>query len=280
MIAPINRIIDSSVVDGPGNRTAIFFQGCNFNCWYCHNPETLHMCTHCGECVNYCPSKALRRINNKVIYDANLCQQCDQCIKTCKYQASPKIVWMTVDEIVARVTNNLPFIRGITCSGGECTLHAKFIQELFSRLRQKDLSCLLDSNGGVVDFEKEPELMAVTDGVMLDIKSMNLDLHRQLTGKSNDLVLKNAEYLASIHKLVEIRTVMTREKLKNRETVLQISDLLSPYLPTEKIRYRLIRFRPYGVRESFRFLGTPSDEDMNDLRNIATEYGFHDVVIT
>lgn len=37
----INRILPFSSVDGPGNRTVIFLQGCNFNCLYCHNPETI-----------------------------------------------------------------------------------------------------------------------------------------------------------------------------------------------------------------------------------------------
>jgi pyruvate-formate lyase-activating enzyme len=37
----INKIINFSCVDGPGNRLVVFFQGCNFNCIYCHNPETI-----------------------------------------------------------------------------------------------------------------------------------------------------------------------------------------------------------------------------------------------
>ena len=37
----VRRILPFSSVDGPGNRTAIFLQGCNFNCLYCHNPETI-----------------------------------------------------------------------------------------------------------------------------------------------------------------------------------------------------------------------------------------------
>lgn len=37
----VTRIIDFSPVDGPGNRMVVFLQGCNFNCWYCHNPETI-----------------------------------------------------------------------------------------------------------------------------------------------------------------------------------------------------------------------------------------------
>ena len=51
MKAVINRIIPFSSVDGPGNRTAIFLQGCNINCKYCHNPETRKMCVQCGTCV-------------------------------------------------------------------------------------------------------------------------------------------------------------------------------------------------------------------------------------
>lgn len=50
--APVNKIIPFSSVDGPGNRTAVFFQGCNWDCCYCHNPETRNMCTGCmGLCA-------------------------------------------------------------------------------------------------------------------------------------------------------------------------------------------------------------------------------------
>ena len=59
MKAPVNKIIAFSNVDGPGNRTSIFFQGCPFNCLFCHNPETIHLCQNCGACVEKCPVGAL-----------------------------------------------------------------------------------------------------------------------------------------------------------------------------------------------------------------------------
>ena len=55
----INKIIPISTVDGPGARTSIFVQGCNLKCGYCHNPETINLCVHCGKCVPGCPTEAL-----------------------------------------------------------------------------------------------------------------------------------------------------------------------------------------------------------------------------
>ncbi len=37
----VTRILPFSSVDGPGNRSVVFLQGCNFDCLFCHNPETI-----------------------------------------------------------------------------------------------------------------------------------------------------------------------------------------------------------------------------------------------
>ena len=79
--APVNRIIPISTVDGPGCRTAVFLQGCNISCSYCHNPETIHACVHCGKCVPVCPTGAISMNDGRVVYDAKKCVLCDACIK-------------------------------------------------------------------------------------------------------------------------------------------------------------------------------------------------------
>ena len=164
---PVNKIIPFSAVDGPGNRTAVFLQGCNFDCRYCHNPETRNLCRNCGSCVGKCPKGALfTDEDGKVRFCPEKCCGCDTCIHVCPFGCSPRIRMMCAEEVFAEVKKQQPYIRGITVSGGECTLYPDFLEKLFVLARGAGLGTLIDSNG-TLDFEKYPQLLAVTDGVML-----------------------------------------------------------------------------------------------------------------
>ena len=181
MLGVVTKIIPFSSVDGPGNRTAIFLQGCNINCKYCHNPETRNHCVNCGLCVQVCPQKALSLENGKVSFDASACISCDTCIKTCPHGSTPKTRLMTAEEVMEIVRKQVPFIRGITVSGGECMLQPDFVAELFKLAKKENLGTLIDSNG-TIDFREYPELLSVSDGVMLDIKAFFPEDHMNVTG--------------------------------------------------------------------------------------------------
>ncbi|MEG2836128.1 YjjW family glycine radical enzyme activase [Anaerorhabdus sp.] len=242
--APVNKIIPFSNVDGPGNRTSIFFQSCPFHCYYCHNPETINMCNHCGECVATCPVKALTVVKGKVIWNPKICIDCDACIKTCKNLSSPKIREMTTKDLMAEINKQKGFIRGITVSGGECMNHSKFLLELFKKAKKEGYTCLLDSNG-IYDFSKYEELLDISDGVMLDVKAYDNKFHEYLTGASNKEVQKNLKYLLKKNKLVEVRTVLLpNEQKQNEVTVREVSQIIQ-----DKTVYKLLRYRPFGVRE-------------------------------
>ncbi len=298
--ALVNKIIPFSSVDGPGNRTAIFLQGCNFDCRYCHNPETIHLCIGCGACVSACPAGALRWVEGPedpgqvrhadgekqrelwmgrghVVYDPEKCVLCDACIKTCAHGSSPRIRRMTAEEVMAEVRHQVPYIRGITVSGGECTRQRDFLVELFTLARAEGLSCLLDSNGSW-DFSKDQSLMAVTDGVMLDIKAYDPEEHRQVTGQDNEMVLKNAQYLASLGKLPEIRTVVVPGFFDGEGTVKSMVELLAPYRDCSSIRYKLIKYRPFGVRAEYSMYAMPADDDMEVLKQWVISHGFTAVI--
>ena len=262
-MALVNKIIPFSCIDGPGNRTAIFFQGCNFKCTYCHNPETINKCINCGKCVLTCPVKALDIVDKKVVWDSNKCVECDNCIRECNHLSTPKTKDYTVDELFNEIKEISPFIQGITVSGGECTLNAEFLIELFKKVKNElNLTCFVDTNGGI-DLTDYEELVEVTDKFMLDIKSIDENEHIKITGVSNKIVLKNLEYLLSKDKLYEIRTVIA-PNLDNEKTVKEVSEIIK-----NKCKYKFNAYRKYGVRkEGIELHGEvgPSEEELNHLK--------------
>lgn len=297
--AVINKIIPLSVVDGPGCRTSVFVQGCNIACAYCHNPETQQLCSGCGLCVSQCPAGALSIQENggetpkenehdRVIWDESLCVQCDTCIRVCPSHASPKVRRMSAEDVWKEIEKNMPFIQGITVSGGECTLYPEFLTELFRRAGKAGLTCFLDSNG-CVDLSQYPRLMQVTDQVMLDVKAWDHDVFGRLTGGDVSIVKKNLKYLAEHGKLFEVRLVCLdseHEGEKRQEGVPEVdmeaviagvSREAAPYL--KEFWLKLITFRQYGVTGSLKDAKSPSRERMEELKRLAVRYGFQDIQV-
>ena len=278
MKAVVNRIIPFSSVDGPGNRTAVFLQGCNINCRYCHNPETRALCVSCGRCVETCPAGALEKKDGRIVYHAEKCVQCDTCIHVCPNNSSPRTWEMTPEEVYEKVKKQIPFIRGISISGGECMLHPDFLTELFRLAKQDGLGTLIDSNG-TISFEDYPELMEVSDGVMLDIKAFEPEEHKEVTDVTNEMVLKNAVYLAKTSKLYEVRAVIVPDLYDTENSVRKIGDFLAPYLKIHDIRVKIIAYRPMGVREEYAHYQIPDQDYLIHLADIMKEKGFEHVTV-
>lgn len=239
MKARVNKIIPFSSVDGPGNRTAIFLQGCNINCLYCHNPETRD-----------------------------------------KY-GNPEITTVTemsADEVLEKVKKQIPFVRGITVSGGECMLQPDFLTELFTKTKMLGLSTMIDTNG-TIGFADKQDLLAVTDGVLLDIKAFDSDTHRKITGAGNENVLANARFLASIGKLEEIRCVICPSLYDGRQSVKAIGELMLDLYKPDSFHYKLISYRPMGVRAEYAHMLTPGTDYMNELAGMLSEMGYEKTII-
>lgn len=274
--APVNKIIPFSSVDGPGNRTAVFFQGCNQNCLYCHNPETIHMCNHCGVCVSACPAKALAMETGVVTYDPQTCVNCDTCIKCCTRFASPKIINMTPDLLFDRVREYFPFLSGITTSGGECGLYLDFLTEFYSLVKQTGKTTFMDTNGQIPLWDK-PDFLKTMDKAMIDLKAGTQEDYQKLTDGNLENPVSNIRHLADMGKLYEIRTVVVPGAADNRKTVELGSSLIRSY---PQIRYKLIQFRPYGVRDSFSKTPQPTREMMEELKELALSAGVKEVIVT
>ena len=229
-MALVRKIIPQSTVDGPGNRTAIFLQGCNIRCAYCHNPET------------------------QAMHDAEAQE-------------------MSVAEVIAEVRKGLPFIRGITVSGGECMLQTDFLTSLFHAIKDlaretnHPLTCLIDSNG-TISFADFPQLMQVCDGVMLDIKALDTEVYQRLTqAKDNTVVKQNLVWLLQHDLLTEIRIVCLPNYVDIEDILHHIAeafDFIGKNAPV-----RLLRFRPHGVIGELANHPMPTDEQMTQYAETA-----------
>jgi pyruvate formate lyase activating enzyme len=158
-------------VDGPGVRFVVFLQGCPMRCQYCHNPDTWKM-----------NAGALR----------------------------------SAESLLKEYRRNKAFYAkgGITVTGGEALMQIDFVLELFTLAKKEGIHTCLDTSGvtyrpGESDYNRKLDaLMAVTDLVMLDIKHIDPEGHKALTGHDNAGILAFARYLEEKQIPVWIRHVV------------------------------------------------------------------------
>jgi pyruvate formate lyase activating enzyme len=250
--AIVSQILPFSCVDGPGSRLVIFLQGCNYSCKNCHNPHTITSCDHCGECIQSCPQKALSLDETsgkpQIIWDSELCSQCDSCLSACSKQSSPKTHQYNVEQLLEKIRIHLPFINGVTLSGGEASLQLSFVIELFAAIKACEqlchLSCMLDTNGSL-SLTGWSKILPYLDGAMVDLKAWQQDTHRYITGRDNHRVFQSLALLAQHKKLYEVRLL----HIPGISDFDHEIDALSHYLNKlpDAVRIKLNAFQHHGV---------------------------------
>lgn len=96
---------------------------------------------------------------------------------------------------------------GLTVSGGEATMQPEFLNELFEKAKELNIHTCLDTSG-FVDIRTIKPILNNTDLVILDIKHMDDEKCKSLTGVTNKKTLDLARYLSDINKPVWIRHVL------------------------------------------------------------------------
>ena len=281
--ATVSRWLPFSCVDGPGNRLVLFLQGCNFRCPGCHNPHTIGLCDHCGDCVPGCPSGALTLIDGRVRWQASLCTHCDRCLDACPRSASPKTHQMSVAEVLVLLRRYGPLLTGITVSGGEATTQLPFVTDLFTAIKAAPdlthLSCLLDSNGSLGETGWQ-RLLPVLDGAMIDLKGWRESVHHSLTGQGRERVLASLQLLARAGKLAELRLLQVPGRSDFLDAGGELDAGLATFLQTlGPVPIRLNGFRHHGVRGEAMGWQEAAMEELDRLSNALKVKGFGPIAL-
>lgn len=200
MIGLINQIESFGTVDGPGIRFVVFFQGCPLRCQFCHNPDTW--------------SADLGNVKNNGKGTGEF----------------------TPDQLLAEVLRYKNFIRsgGVTATGGEPLMQAEFLREFFRLCKEEGIHTCLDTSGAIFN-EKAKAVMDYTDLVMLDLKTLDDDLHKSYTGATREDNHRWMEHLQEIGKPTWIRHVVVPTITDNEERLQAVIDYISHYSCIERI---------------------------------------------
>jgi pyruvate formate lyase activating enzyme len=138
-------------------------------------------------------------------YNKETCVECDACIQTCPYDSTPKAMTISPTDLASQIISYKDFIDGVTFSGGECMLQANEIKEVVELLKPYNIKVFIDSNA-TFDIDSNRELIDLVDGFMLDIKAIDKDISKELTGYEYDFI-NTVIQINKLNKLLELRVV-------------------------------------------------------------------------
>ena len=237
MVGHIHSFESFGTVDGPGIRFVTFLQGCPLRCLYCHNPDTW---TSGGE-------------------------------------------EHTVEDVVRRVMRYKNYFGdkgGATVTGGEPLLQIEFVTELFTALKKNGIHTCVDTSGitfkanDSVCVEKFEKLLAVTDLVMLDIKHIDDEAHKKLTGQSNENVLAFAKFLSEKGKATWIRHVLVPNITDDDNSLIRLREFIDTLTAVEKVEVLpyhtmgTVKYEKLGIEYPLKGVDAPVKERVMNAKRI------------
>lgn len=241
MVGRIHSFESFGTVDGPGIRFVVFMQGCPLRCMYCHNPDTWGG----ADGTEY-----------------------------------------TAEDVASRVMRYKNYYGdkgGVTASGGEPLLQIDFITELFRLCKAQGVTTCADTTGITFNpddpesVKKHEKLLEVCDLFLLDIKHIDEDKHKQLTGHSNKRPLAFAKFLSDHGKRIWIRHVLVPGFTDNDESLKALRafiDTLSSVEKVEVLPYHTmgeVKYEKLGIPYPLKGVQPPVKERVMNAKRILTE---------
>lgn len=288
----IFNIQKCSIHDGDGIRTTVFFKGCPLHCKWCANPESQSYkldimefparCIGCNACQTVCPNGAIEvsesgynRINREK------CKKCFHCVDRC-YAESKQAVGKEydVEELMKEIEKDRQFFSssggGVTFSGGEPLTQPAFLTQVAKKCHANGIHVTIESCS-YGNYEEFKTALPYIDGAFLDLKQIDSEKHKELTGVGNERILSNIRKIAESGIPIIIRTPVVPGCTDSIENITGIAEFISE-LPGVR-EYELLpyhnlgesKYKSLGIPYELKGTKTPEDEYMRTLVKAANE---------
>lgn len=188
-----------AVHDGPGIRTTVFLKGCPLSCPWCHNPEG----------ISPYAQKIMkeRKLEGKIFREEELVGK--------EYSASEIMEELEKDRIIMEESGG-----GVTFSGGEPLMQPEFLLELLQSSTSRGIHTTVDTSG-FASLNVIEKVLPLTGLFLYDLKLMDDEQHKKLTGVSNRKIVENLEFLSEHQKRIRIRIPVLKGINDSKENIEQ-----------------------------------------------------------
>lgn len=299
-----------SLHDGPGIRTNIFLKGCPLSCLWCSNPESQShkrelaffgdKCIGCHTCTRNCPRQAIKLDNGEMVIDFACCRMyCGMekagelsfaCSKTCYAKALDIMGQVkTAEEVLTEVLRDKPIYDssggGMTVTGGEPFAQPEFLRELLMLAKTEHLHTVIESCL-YAPWDYIRQCLQYVDFMFMDLKTLDDNKHKEVTGKGNRLILENMiriHHMQHEHNIkLAVRTPVVPGVNDTPAGIGAIADWIVTNLPGveyyELLPYHRLgrgKYLSIGKEYSLTDLCAPSDASMESLKDEIKKRGLH-----
>lgn len=238
-----------SVHDGPGIRTIVFLKGCFLRCKWCCNPESQ-----------------------------------EYKIQTMVSNGEEKTVGqdITVGEIIDKIKTDMPYYRrsggGLTLSGGECLCQIRFAEALLRESKENGINTAIETTC-FAEYEVIEKILPYVDTVLMDIKHINSDKHKEFTSQPNEKILENARKIAENAKELIIRVPVIPTFNDTVEEIKAIAEFAKGLKGVKRLHllpyhnFGMDKYEGLGRKYELKDLKPPTAEHMQKLLAVVNETG-------
>lgn len=264
-----------SIHDGPGIRTTVFLKGCPLRCQWCANPESQNIepevvsffarCIKCNKCMLVCPLDCISNNESRYEINKNVCTNCGMCADIC-FAESKQIIGkeMTPEEVLKEILKDKMYFAnskgGVTFSGGEPIIQPYFLAEITKKCHDNQISVAVETCG-YGDYDLFSPALDYIDLIYFDLKHTDDEVHKKLTGLSNEIILENLKKINSHGMEIILRVAIIPGYNDQKENLLEVARIA---LKTHNVK--AVELMPYHNLGESKYNSLGRNYELKDVK--------------